>query len=191
MVRNPDTLRQICADRPDLVQYLESLLTEATTTPVLHPGAAPSNAVEAVAFSNCHVRWRAFIGKAHPHLERCQKWHLEENVTPLPDTANAPTPESTWTDEGLSLNIVAAEGGDLNISAQWHYGPPQGGLDYNCQLRVEGWDLILNVNWLKRTLYTMFYHEPQITVIRAATDDSGEMGHDEALDHAENIGGLG
>lgn len=192
MVRHPDTLRQICADRPDLVQYLDSLLTEATATPVLYPDVTAGAAYKAVAFSHYHVQWRAFIGKTRFHLERCDNWHLAETVTPEPGGATAPTPAPTWIDADLRLTVLAIEQGVLSITSQWHYGPLEDGLDYNCQLKIEGWDLVLNVNWFRRTLHTLFYQKPQITVIRATMPHGNdEIEHGDALDHAETIGGLG
>ena len=190
-MRNPETLRQICADRPDLVQYLESLLTEATASG-LASNATQLGTMEGTAFSSYHIRWQAFIGKTQPHLERCKKWRTEVTITPNSAAVIAPAPQPTWTDTELSIKVLAAQGGDLNIQAQWHYGPPGDGLNYNCHLYVEGWDLMLNLNWLKRSLYTMFYHEPEITLMRATmTDDTDALEDGEARDHVENIGGLG
>ncbi|MBV9469179.1 MAG: hypothetical protein JO316_24260 [Abitibacteriaceae bacterium] len=191
--RHVDALQQICADRPDLVHYLEGLLREVTEKPP-HGHLAPSPYSEENTFlSNYHIRWRAFIGKSRPHIERCKDWQLSEKAVSRSGDAQPAEPQANWTDSDLYIHVNAVECGILTVDAKWYYGPPQGGHEYNCRLTVSGWDLIINVNWLKRTLYTMFYHEPEITLVRADGEISGlrDSVGDDHLDHAENIGGLG
>lgn len=188
-VRHVDALQQICADRPDLVHYLDGLLREVRDRPESAPAQLSPTSIEGLALSPNHVRWRALVGKCQPHLDRCGKWHATEETLPRASDGTTAEPRTDWADEDLHIAMTAVEGGELTIEATWRYGPPNGGHCYRCSVTVSGWDHVMHLHWLTRSISTLFFVEPETTVIR--NEGSAQDAAEHHIGDTESIGGLG
>ncbi len=179
--RQGEALEQLCADRPDLVPYVEGLFKQAGTQ---ETAADPESATAGAALgpppqSLQHVRWRAFMSKLEPHIERCGR-SLSEAT--FPQSAAAPTaqPQPDWEDKAFRLIVQATMGGPLVIAARWHYGPPgvagdssagaSGGLVHDYKLRLTGWERVVNLHWLRRVLRTSFDYDAEFEVSELLPD---------------------
>src|ERR1019366_8435594 len=98
-------------------------------------------------------------------------------------------PQPGWGDEDLHVTMTAVEDGELTIVATWLYGPPAGGYRYRCSLVLSGWDHVMHLHWLTRSISTLFFVEPETTVIRneRPADDDVTAHHGDT----DSIGGLG
>jgi hypothetical protein len=166
--RQGEALEQLCADRPDLVPYVEGLFKQAS---VQEAGADPESATARAALgpppqSLHHVRWRAFMSKLEPHIERCGRV-LSEETSPLSASMPTAQPRPDWEDEAFQLTVRATMGGQLLIAARWHYGPPGDachGLVHDYTLRLTGWERVVNLHWLRRVLRTSFDRDAEFEV---------------------------
>ena len=188
-MRHVDALQQICADRPDLVHYLDGLLREVMDRPESAPVQLSPTSIEGLALSPNHVRWRALVGKSQPHIERCRDWHVAEEALPRAADGTTAEPRPEWGDEDLRIKLTAVEGGDLTIEATWLYGPAPGGYCYRCSMVVAGWDHVMHLHWLTRSISTLFFVEPETVVIRNETPVGDDT--EPHINDTESIGGLG